>query len=84
MRDWAVNDQVGGVRQAAMKVLTSVRPDLPDVLALLRERAVDDPDSRVRWTAVQTIIAARPADAATLALARGVEPAGSGFQLELT
>jgi hypothetical protein len=49
--------------------------DDPGVLALLRKLAVDDPDSRVQWVAVQTIIASRPADADTLVLARSVEPA---------
>jgi hypothetical protein len=53
--------------------------DDPDVLALLRERVVDDPDSRVQWVAVQTIIASRPADTDILVLAKSVEPSGLGF-----
>jgi HEAT repeat protein len=81
LRERAVDDPDGRVRSTAVRALRH-RADDPEILGLLRERAVNDPDRHVRWVAVQTIIAARPADADTLALARSVEPSGSDFQLE--
>jgi HEAT repeat protein len=70
LRNWAVNDTGGRVRQAAMQVLTAVRADDPEVLALLRERAVHDPDPDVRQTAMRALTAVRADDPEVLALLR--------------
>jgi HEAT repeat protein len=68
LRDWAVNDAEGRVRQAALQVLTAVRADDPDVLMLLRERAVHDPESRVRQAAMRALTTVRADDPRVQAL----------------